>query len=275
MISLMYRSETAAVAPSLARRSLTELLRPLDWIAARSPSLVANRGAQFEIKGEAYELPQYLFVGPKGGGLPIRIGIFASIHGDEPEGAYALVRLVRSLDANPAIATGFCISLFPVCNPTGFEDHTRHSRGGLDLNCEFWKNSTAPEVQLLESALTAHAFDGIISLHTHDVGDGLYGRVRGFTLTKHLIEPALKAAEIFLPRDERAVIEGLPARNGVIREAADGVLSAPAKARPRPFEITLETPKAPPAYLKEYAIVIALQTILTEYRKFIAYAQNI
>ena len=53
------------------------------------------------------------------------------------------------------------------------------------------------------------------------------------------------------------------------------MLSAPPKVRPRPFEIILETPAAPPEYLKEYAFVAALQTILAEYRKFIAYAPNL
>jgi hypothetical protein len=37
----------------------------------------------------------------------------------------------------------------------------------------------------------------------------------------------------------------------------------------------LETPQTPPAYLKEFALVAALKTVLTEYRKFIAYAPNL
>jgi hypothetical protein len=45
--------------------------------------------------------------------------------------------------------------------------------------------------------------------------------------------------------------------------------------RPRPFEIILETPQSPPTFLKECAFVIALKTILDEYRKFIAYAPNL
>ena len=68
----------------------------------------------------------------------------------------------------------------------------------------------------------------------------------------------MQAAEKFLPRDERPIIDGFQARNGVIRDAYDGMLSAPPKVRPRPFEIILETPQAPPEYLKEYAFVAAL-----------------
>jgi hypothetical protein len=99
--------------------------------------------------------------------------------------------------------------------------------------------------------------------------------VRGATLTKHLIEPALQAAGKFLPRDPRSIIDGFQARNGVVRNAYDGVLSASPKVRPRPFEIILETPPAPPTFLKECAFVAALKTILTEYRQFIAYAPNL
>jgi len=53
------------------------------------------------------------------------------------------------------------------------------------------------------------------------------------------------------------------------------VLSAPPIVRPRPFEIVLEVPSAPPTYLKEAAFVAALRTILIRYREFIAYAPNL
>ena len=71
------------------------------------------------------------------------------------------------------------------------------------------------------------------------------------------------------------MIDGFPARGGIIRDCYDGILSAPPKLRPRPFEIILEAPSAPPEYLKELAFVAALQTILLEYNKFIAYAPNL
>ena len=190
------------------RRSIADLLAPLEKIAATSPNLVANHDAQFEVDGERYELPRYLFVGPRGGDTPIRVGIFAGIHGDEPEGVHALVQFIKLLEAQPELAAGYYLSFYPVCNPTGFEDGTRHSRGGKDLNREFWKNSSEPEVRLLQAELQSRSFQGIISLHTDDTSDGFYGFVGGATLTKNLIKPALAAAEKFLPRDERPVIDG-------------------------------------------------------------------
>ncbi|HVU26636.1 MAG TPA: succinylglutamate desuccinylase/aspartoacylase family protein [Verrucomicrobiae bacterium] len=257
------------------RRSLSDLLAPLEKIVTHSPNLVANHEARFEIGGETYELPRYLFVGPKGGDTPIRVGIFAGIHGDEPEGVHALIQFIKLLEAKPELAAGYYLSLYPICNPTGFEDGTRFSRNGKDLNREFWRNSAEPEVRLLQAELVSRSFQGIISLHTDDTSRGFYGIVRGATLTKHLIEPALRAAEKLLPRDGRPVIDGFNARNGIIRDTFDGVLSPPPKVRPRPFEIVLETPATPPEYLKEAAFVAALQTILAEYQKFIAYAPNL
>jgi protein MpaA len=267
--------KTATQSPRVKRRSIGELLAPLEKIATTSPNLVANYEAHFESDGERYELPRYLFVGSRGGDTPIRIGIFAGIHGDEPEGVHAIVQFIKLLEAKPEIAAGYYLSFYPVCNPTGFEDATRFSRAGKDLNREFWKNSSEPEVRLLQAELVSRSFNGIISLHTDDTSDGFYGFVNGATLTKDLIKPALQAAEKFLPRDERPVIDGFQARNGIIRDNYEGILSAPPKVRPRPFEIILETPAMPPEYLKELAFVAALQTILLEYNKFIAYAPNI
>ncbi|HEX4350375.1 MAG TPA: succinylglutamate desuccinylase/aspartoacylase family protein [Verrucomicrobiae bacterium] len=265
----------APPSPRKHRRSIADLLAPLDKIAANSPNLVANHDARFEVDGENYVLPRYLFVGPRGGDTPIRIGIFAGIHGDEPEGVHALVQFIKLLEARPELAAGYYLSIYPVCNSTGFEDGTRFSRGGRDLNREFWKNSSEPEVRLLEAELQSRSFQGIIALHTDDTSEGFYGYARGATLTKHLIEPALRAAGKYLPRNENAVIDGFNARRGIIRDSFEGVLTAPPKVRPRPFEIILETPAAPPVFLKELAFVAALQTILAEYNKFIAYAPNL
>lgn len=259
----------------LSRRSLSDVLAPLETMASKSSNLFPSRGGKLDSAGCACELPRYLFLGPKSGGDPIRIGLFAGIHGDEPEGVYALVRLLRLLEDQLELATGYCLFIYPVCNPTGFEDGSRHSRRGKDLNREFWRGSQEPEVRLLESELASHSLHGLISLHTDDTSHGFYGYARGATLTKHLIEPALNAAAEFLPRNVAEVIDGFPARNGIIRHGYPGMLSAPPQVRPRPFEIVLETPAAAPAYLKEAALVAALRSILVSYREFIAYAPNL
>jgi murein peptide amidase A len=257
------------------KRSIRDLLAPLIKRSADSASLLHKPMFSFEQDQREYSVPRLLFVGPRGGAEPIRVGIFAAIHGDEPATASGLVKFVELLDESPELARDFCLFIYPVCNPTGFEDDTRYSRRGRDLNREFWNNSNEPEVLALQTELYTHAFDGIISLHADDTTDGVYGFARGATLTKALIEPALTAAELFLPRNNQALIDGFEAKNGIIRESYNGILSAPPKVNPRPFEIVFETPQLAPVALQEQAFIVALLSILAEYRKTMAYAANL
>lgn len=257
------------------RRNVNRLLAPLEQMAESSPHFLTKSLGEFESAGQAYSLPRYIYLGPKGGGDTIRLGIFATIHGDEPEGAQAINHLVSALEKNPDIAKGYALFLYPVCNPTGFEDNTRHSRNGKDLNREFWKQSPEPEVRFLESEIVLHAFDGIISLHCDDTSNGLYGFVKGSVLSENLLQPALAEAERFLPRNRRKHIDGFAAHRGIITDGYAGMLqSVPGLPRP-PFEITLETPQKVPLHRQVEAFAAALQTILVEYRYLIAIAQNI
>jgi murein peptide amidase A len=272
-LSPAHRMARRPVAP--IRRRLEPLTAPLDVLADQSSNLLSRSFGQFTSDRRAYQLPRYIYLGPKGGGDVVRLGIFAGIHGDEPEGAFAVARLIERLEQQRDLAQGYALFLYPVCNPTGFEDNTRHSRAGLDLNREFWKDSPAPEVRFLETEIWTHAFHGIVTLHSDDTSHGLYGFVDGDVLSENLLEPALKAAERFLPRNQEPLIDGFRAENGIIREGYHGVLrSVPGLPRP-PFELTFETPQASASSLQVEAAAAALETILVEYRQLLAIAQDI
>jgi hypothetical protein len=247
----------------------------LETLAGASISVLSKPMRLLSLSGKPFWLPRYVFIGPSGGDDPIRIGLFAGIHGDEPEGVQTLIQLLTVLEREPELARGYCLFVYPICNPTGFEDGTRNSRSGHDLNREFWNHSQQPEVLALQQELCLHALDGIIALHSDSTSDGIYGYARGAVITQHLLEPALRRAEQFLPRNRSTDIDGFKARNGIIRDCFQGVLSAPPKIRPRPFEIILETPQSAPQHLQERALVAALQTALAEYRKLIVYAANL
>ena len=79
----------ATATASRARRSILDLLAPLNRLAQSSASSIANPAGQFEVNGAIYELAHFVFLGPKAGGEPIRVGLFVGLHGDEAEGAYA------------------------------------------------------------------------------------------------------------------------------------------------------------------------------------------
>jgi hypothetical protein len=228
----------------------------------------------FQSHGHTYSIPRFTFRGPNSAD-PIRIGLFGAIHGDEPATAFALAAFLGILVRQPEIAQNFQLQIYPLCNPTGFEDNTRHSRTGRDLNREFWKGSAEPEVQILERELQQGHFSGIVQLHADDTSEGIYGFVRGHTLTENLLRPALDAAARVLPRNSNATIDGFAARDGIIYDVYEGVLAAPARMDPVPFEIVFETPHAAPVELQVNALVVALQTILAEYRRLVSFAANI
>jgi hypothetical protein len=261
--------ELTAVCAATGRRSLRRVLEPL----AGMPRIQAEE-IPFESNGESYALLRFV-VGAGNRPDPIRLGIFAAIHGDEPAGALGLIQFLRELAENGEWASNYQITAYPVCNPTGFEDNTRKSRRGADLNREFWKGSQEPEVQILEHELRSRHFHGLIQLHADDTSDGIYGFVRGHTLTENLLRPALQEAGKILPRNIDATIDGFAARDGIISQNYEGILAAPKEMEPVPFEIVFETPHKAAMDLQATAVAVALRTIMIEYLLLMAFAQNI
>lgn len=259
------------------RRSIKKLLLPLFLqVGTTAESLRADSAGFWHVGEERYWLPRLIFRGGKETGEEtIRLAIFAGLHGDEPAGVHALVDLLRALEADPWMGRAYKIYIYPLCNPTGYEDGTRHSRSGLDLNREFWRGSLEPEVAIIERELLTHKFHGIISLHSDDTSDGVYGFVRGATLTQHLLKPALAAAEAALPVNQGSIIDGFHAIDGIIHTAYDGILTAPPGTSPAPFEIILESPHHAPMDLQRRAFVLALEQILRHYRRMISYAADL
>ncbi len=270
----------ATQAPSPPRAPSPEVIRaleaPLVEKARRSSRLRYMPSPNFRWDARDYFVPHFVFNGPPSGGDFLRLGLFGAIHGDEPEGAWSLIALLETLLENPALATGYQLHVYPVCNPTGFAQKRRTSSSGVDLNRAFWKDSTIPEVWWLEHELITRRFHGLVSLHSDDTAEGAYAYVRGPVFSETLARPALTAAARFLPHDTRNVIDGFQARNGLVQECFEGVLSAPpSELEPTPFEIIFETPQTAPAGLQVQAGQHALLAILEAYRGFLGYQAGI
>ena len=254
------------------RKNFRETLAPLQ--KAKGPWLPATLGS-WTLGTDSYSLEQFLFVGPRGGGDYFRVGIFAGVHGDETAGVFAAIQFLQELARNPEIARGYEIYLYPLCNPSGFEDGTRHSRKGNDLNREFWTGSRDPEVQLLERQIRTLRFDGLISLHADDESNGLYAFALGAQVTQHVVEPALTAAEKIVPRNLDATIDNFTARNGLIRKGYPGMLCAAPEASPRPFEIVFETPRHADLEKQIEANLVFLRHALDQYQQLQAVGQDL
>jgi murein peptide amidase A len=247
----------------------------LTHMTAQSTHLELTHLGLITHQDRAFPLVACRFRGPHGGGDPIRIGCFAGIHGDEPAGTVALLEFMADLITRPTLAQGYELFLYPLCNPVGFAQGTRLSGRGKDLNREFWKQSREPEVLLLEQEIRSRNFQGLVSLHSDDTSNGMYGFVRGAVLTRDLLEPALRAAQQVLPRNTLPVIDGFPAIDGIITECYQGVLTSPPELDPAPFEIILESPQHAPLPDQARAFQLALESIIVEYQKFLAFAANL
>ena len=254
------------------KETSAELVARLESISLRSDFLAKS---PITDPDSGFKMDRFVFEGPHGGGDPIRIGFFAGIHGDEQAGAHAIIEFARRLTRNPAVAEGYQLFLYPICNRAGFDASSRFSSSGKDLNREFWKESAEPEVVSLEREIQHLAFHGLVSFHADDTSSGLYGFVRGAVLARSLLEPALLSAEKILPRNCNSVIDGFPAENGIISKCYDGILTSPPKLENSPFEIILETPQHAPETQQIEAFVAASEAILAEYRKFISFAADL
>src|SRR5436853_1535358 len=92
-----------------------DLLDPLVGGAKNSASLLYKPLAPFDLNGAQYQIPRFIFLGPRGGAEPIRIGIFAAIHGDESATASAAAKFLELLDQAPELARDFCLFVYPIC----------------------------------------------------------------------------------------------------------------------------------------------------------------
>ena len=257
---------------SKSRKNFRDALAPLR--GEKGPWLQTALGT-WSVGHHDYTLEQFLFVGPRGGGDYLRVGIFAGVHGDEIAGILAAVRFVQELARNPDRARGYEIYVYPLCNPSGFEDGTRYSRSGHDLNREFWIGSHQPEVQLLEQQIRTLRYDGFISLHADDETCGLYAFALGAQVTQHVVEPALLAAEKILPRNCDPTIDNFTARNGLIRKGYPGMLCAAPEVQPKPFEIVFETPLHADLEKQIEANLVFLRNALEQYQQLIAVGQDL
>lgn len=265
--------DVGGASPAGRGRCCDQFLRPF-WEAVETGLLESGSLGGFLVGSRGYEIHRFTLRGAADGNATVRLGLFATIHGDEPQGAEALLELARVARRDADLVRGYELHLYPLCNPTGFEDATRESRRGVDMNRQFWRGSAEPEVALLEQEIVGRRFHGIIALHADDTSDGLYGFVRGSTISRELLFPALAMAASVLPVNREPVIDGFRAQGGLIVEGYEGILSG-GPALPRPFEIVFETPGNAPVGDQVRATVLALESILRRYRAMLSVANDI
>lgn len=146
-----------------------------------------------------------------------RLYLSAGIHGDEPAGPLAMLRLLET-DAWPH---EFELWALPCLNPTGFLLNRRENAAGVDLNRDYRHPETA-EVRAHVTWLARQpAFDVTLCLHEDWEARGFYvyelNPDNRPSPAPHIIEGLAKVC----PIDRSEVIENRPASGGIIRPNLD------------------------------------------------------
>jgi murein peptide amidase A len=146
-----------------------------------------------------------------------RVYISAGIHGDEPAGPLAALKLIQENQWPENLDLWFC----PCLNPLGFALNSRENPKGIDLNREYL-NPVAEEIAAHIAWLDRQPnFDLCQLLHEDWESHGFYLYEQNPDNKRSLAEPMIEAVSKVCPIDPNEIIEDRPAKNGIIRPNID------------------------------------------------------
>jgi protein MpaA len=143
----------------------------------------------------------------------VRIYISAGIHGDEPAGPLAALRLLQE-NRWPVNAEIF---LLPCLNPIGFTQNRRENAGGIDLNRDYRHSQSAEARAHIAWLERQGGFDFYLCLHEDWEAHGFYLYEQNPEGRTPLAEKIVAAVQAVCPIDRSEIIEGRAARGGIIR----------------------------------------------------------
>jgi hypothetical protein len=161
--------------------------RDFDWIALHRPARNTHQAA--------------------------RIHISAGIHGDEPAGPLAALRLLQENHWPHNLE----IFLVPCLNPLGFMLNQRGNAQGIDLNRDYRNPKTAETRMHIAWLERQPQFDLYLCLHEDWESHGFYLYEQNPDQRPPLAEKMIAAVAPVCPVDRSENIEGRPAQGGIIR----------------------------------------------------------
>lgn len=137
--------------------------------------------------------------------------IGASMHGNEPAGAYSVIKFLEEHNFPKDLR----IIIFPCMNPHGFALDDRFALKGKDLNRQWAKKERSDETKLIYDSLNNEKIDFFLSLHEDDTQKGFYVYLSSDKLRK-MTKPIFEIAASYMKINSQKSIYGDHAEEGVI-----------------------------------------------------------
>ncbi len=150
---------------------------------------------------------------PPVAGAPLRVYLSTGIHGDEPAGPLAMLRLLQENRWPPSLNLTVC----PCLNPVGFVLNCRQNDHGVDLNREYLKPAAEEILAHVAWLERQPKFDLCLLLHEDWEAKGFYLYEQNPDKQPSLAERMIERVTSVCPVDRSELIEGRPANNGIIR----------------------------------------------------------
>jgi murein peptide amidase A len=195
---------------------------------------------------------------------PRRVYISAGIHGDEPAAPLAVRQLLKDNRWPSNVSLWLC----PCLNPSGYGFNRRENPNGIDLNRDYLNPKSAETNAHIAWLHNQSGFDLCLCLHEDWESHGFYVYELNPEDKPSLAPAVLRAVEAVCPLDRSEIIEGRPAKDGLIRPSLD--------PRTRPqwpesfflithktrLSYTLEAPSDFPLSARVAALVTGVETAL-------------
>jgi len=196
-----------------------------------------------------------------------RIYISAGIHGDEPAGPLAALKLIQD-NHWPSNAEIF---LLPCLNSVGFLLNTRENAGGIDLNRDYRSPKSAETRAHIAWLERQPKFDLYLCLHEDWESHGFYLYEQNPDSQNSLAYKIIEAVQKVCPIDLSETIEGRESRGGIVRPK---ILPLERPDWPEAFYLiteksrlgyTLEAPSDFPLSTRVNALVAGVKAALKNY----------
>jgi hypothetical protein len=257
--SLSVSGEKQALGDLAEVPSAEEPWSPLDLLTAESPGLAKWRG--LAVDGRV--VPSYVFIGPRGGRVPIRLALLGGIESGDLLGTHAIIKLLVELDLAPLLAQDFALFGYPIANP-------RRACGHFpDFTDDFWKGEPDPVIRYFEQELTANELDGIIAVKANEPIAGFQMQVSSRVIASEVLWPVLELVQRLVPlaNDPIQIFPQLP--------NTPHSLFSLGHTRPGPFSLMIRTPRHVPVENQISAIVFSVEQILHHYRVLVSHAGSL